>query len=130
MQSMDILLVDDDTGYRTVLQDMLKTRGYATYTAGNGLEAAMILKSEEIDLIISDIKMPQFDGLRLYDVVRGLDRYKSVKFVFLSAYREYACVVAKMKAGTTFFLDKRMPEEELLRFIDMLMFGKYAGTWV
>ncbi len=127
---MDILLVDDDSSYRTILHDTLKARGYALYTANDGLEAAEVLKSEEIDLIISDIKMPRLDGLRLHDVVRGMDRYKSSKFIFLSAYREYACSVAKMHAGMTFFLDKRMPEEDLLKFVDMLMFGKYAGTWV
>ncbi len=130
MQTMDILLVDDDKAYLGIVHDLLKTRGYALYTAHNGTDACSILESEEIDLIISDIKMPEMDGMKLHEHVRTLERYKNTKFIFLSAYREYATTVARLHKQTDFFFDKRMPHSDLLRFIDMLLFGKYAGTWV
>lgn len=130
MQTMDILLVDDDKAYLGIVHDLLKTRGYALYTAQDGAEACNILASEEIDLIISDIKMPGIDGMKLHELARGMEKYKNTKFIFLSAHREYATTVAKLHERTDFFFDKRMPHSDLLRFIDMLLFGKYAGKWV
>jgi len=58
-----ILIVDDELNMRLVLQAMLKKEGYDVTTASDGLEALKILKSGQMDIVVTDLKMPKLDGM-------------------------------------------------------------------
>ena len=126
---MDILLVDDNPEYLLLTRDILHSNGYTVHTAKDGAEGCNILSEQEIDLIISDVKMPQFDGLKLHAFAREMDRYKETKFVFVSGVREGIADVVSMNPKIDFFLSKATPLKEFLQFIDTLAFGTYGGAW-
>jgi CheY-like chemotaxis protein len=67
-----IMIVDDEQGYRDLLHMELSGQGYTVLTAASGPEALAILESEEVDLIITDMKMPKMDGLDVLIASRRL----------------------------------------------------------
>jgi len=66
-----ILLVDDDKDFRESLKDLLEIKGYLIYEAKNGAEGLRVFSRESIDLVISDLLMPEIDGLELLMGIRG-----------------------------------------------------------
>lgn len=126
---MDILLVDDNPEYLELARDILHSSGYTVHVARDGAEGCEVLGNEEIDLIISDICMPQFDGLKLHAFAREMDRYRTTKFVFVSGVQGALRDVVDMDPAVDFFLEKTLPLKEFVRFIDTLAFGSAAGAW-
>jgi len=126
---MDILLVDDNPEYLLLTRDVLHSNGYNVYTAKDGSEGCEVLADKEVDIIISDIKMPQFDGLKLHAFAREMDRYKDTKFVFVSGVRDAVEDVISMNPKIDFFISKATPLKEFLQFIDTLAFGNFGGEF-
>ncbi|MEK7671047.1 MAG: response regulator, partial [Bacteroidota bacterium] len=79
-------MVDDNLDYLYFMKESLFLNGYTVFTATDGSEACKLLGQPDIDLIISDIKMPTLDGIMLHSFARELDRYKKTKFIFVSGY--------------------------------------------
>ena len=127
---MNILLVDDNEDYLNFMKESLFLNGYTVLTATDGSEACKMLGAPDIDLIVSDIKMPTLDGIMLHAFAREIDRYKKTKFIFISGYGDAYEDILNLDPDVDFFFNKTTPVAELLKFIDGLMFGEFAGTWV
>lgn len=129
---MNVLLVDDNTDYLNFMKEALFLNGYTVFTATDGSQGCDILEKHDvhIDLIISDIKMPTLDGIMLHAFAREMDRYKRTKFIFISGYGDAYADILALDPEIDFFFDKTTPIAELLKFIDNLMFGEFAGKWV
>lgn len=83
--TMGILIVDDSTSMRRIVKKFLFDNEFSNfYEAGDGLEALEILKSESIDLIISDLNMPNMDGLTFLEKVKQDARTKEIPFIMLT----------------------------------------------
>ena len=67
-----ILLVDDDSGFRESVRDILEVEGYTVIEAGDGMEAFPIVEKEKVDLVITDILMPQVEGIELYTKIEKI----------------------------------------------------------
>lgn len=79
-----ILIVDDEPGIVEVLKEALGAQGYRVDTAANGAIALQKIMREKFDLIISDLRMPDMDGEKLYHTVRRLQPELSSRIVFLT----------------------------------------------
>lgn len=101
--SATILLVEDEDAVRAFGSRALASRGYEVHEAVSGVEALEILEEygDEIDLIVSDVVMPEMDGPTLLREVRK--KHPDLKFIFVSGYAEEAFA-------------KNLPEEERDRF--------------
>lgn len=66
-----ILLVDDDSGIRGVISDLLTSKGFRVVQASDGLEATLKMKNQVFDLIITDLNMPKKDGIKLTNEIIG-----------------------------------------------------------
>jgi DNA-binding NtrC family response regulator len=82
----NILVVDDDASLRSLLIDTLAAIGYAAKGADSGKQALEILLGSRFDMMITDIRMPEMDGLKLRDRVRRLYPNMPVLFVTGVAY--------------------------------------------
>ena len=69
-----ILIVDEDKDVLCIISDVLKHRGYTIITASNSKEAIVILKKERIDIVISDLRIPIINELKLLNFVRIMNR--------------------------------------------------------
>lgn len=79
---MRILVVDDDRSSQKLLQDFFSMSGYEAVTAGNGADALEKLSVAKVDLIISDILMPEMDGYAFCKKVKATPSYMSIPFLF------------------------------------------------
>lgn len=127
---MDILLVDDNPDYLLLVREALYSHGYTVHTALDGIEGCEVLAASDIDLIISDIRMPRFDGLKLHAFAREMDRYKDTKFVFVSGIKDAYQDVVNINPKIDFFLEKTTSLKDIIKFVDTLIFGRYEGEWV
>ncbi|MEW6509575.1 MAG: response regulator [Bacteroidota bacterium] len=126
---MDILLVDDNADYLELLKEILAENGYTVHTARDGMEGCDVLTRTDIDLIISDIRMPGLDGLKLHAFARELERYRKTKFIFISAYTDLARNTLKLDPVMDYLLDKTTPVKRILKLVDELIFGRIEGAW-
>jgi two-component system cell cycle sensor histidine kinase/response regulator CckA len=85
-----ILLVEDEEAVRRGGKRMLETRGYTVHEAGSGVEALEIMEELEgkVDIVVSDVVMPEMDGPSLLRELRK--KYPDMKFIFVSGYAEDA----------------------------------------
>jgi DNA-binding response OmpR family regulator len=126
---MDILLVDDNEDYLFLVKQVLDQNGYTVHTAKDGMEGCEVLTNSDIDLIISDIRMPRLDGVKMHAFAREIDRYKRTKFIFISGFRDVYSQAINIDPNLDFLLDKTTPIEELLKLVDELIFGRIEGAW-
>jgi DNA-binding NtrC family response regulator len=106
-----ILLVEDEANSRKGLTQFLQGLDYDVMTASNGKEALELFKKESPDLVISDIRMPEMDGITLLESIKT--EAPSAKVILLTAYGSVEDAVKAMKKGAFYYLTKPINLEEL-----------------
>lgn len=118
-----ILVVDDDEEIREYLKFELGIY-YKVITACNGTEAYQIALSQRVDLIISDVVMPDMDGFELLKRTRGNANISHIPFVLLTSQTEYDSRLKGWNVGADAFLAKPFQIEELLLICENLITGR------
>lgn len=90
MTKKTILTVDDSASVRQVVAITLEGMGYEVVQASDGVEALSRLKTTSIDMIITDINMPNLNGIELIKRVRTLPSYKFIPIILLTTVSEEA----------------------------------------
>jgi CheY-like chemotaxis protein len=126
---MDILLVDDNKDYLQLVREVLEQNGYTVHVAHDGIEGCDVLAKADIDLIISDIRMPRLDGLKLHAFAREMERYKKTRFIFVSGFSDLYMDAIRLDPKLDYLLEKTTPVKELLAMVDRLIFGCVEGAW-
>ncbi|MGZ3725786.1 MAG: sigma-54-dependent transcriptional regulator [Pseudobdellovibrio sp.] len=114
---MRILIVDDEQGLRNSLNEFLK-ESFETFTAENGVKALEILNSKSIDIVLSDLKMPQLNGLELLQKVR--ESSPQTSFILMTAHGSIDGAVQAIQAGADDYISKPVEFTELLHRIEKL----------
>lgn len=109
-----ILAVDDSAAMRQMVQATLTSAGYDVLQAKDGREALDIAGSQEIDLVITDVNMPQMDGLALVRQLRGLPGYRHTPLLVLTTEATPERRMQGREAGATGWLVKPFNPERLL----------------
>lgn len=108
----NILVIDDEKSQREILKAILEDEGYVVETAGNGSEALKLFRVNNPDLVLTDIKIPDMDGMGLLDAfVRVLP---SSKVIMMTAYGTINSAVEAIKKGAFDYLTKPLEKDELL----------------
>lgn len=107
----NILVVDDEAQITRVLKTSLSSQGYGVRTAADGEEALQLMKDWPPDLIVTDLRMPNMDGLELCQHVRTQSR---VPIIVLSVKGEEAIKVEALDAGADDYVTKPFSINELL----------------
>jgi ATP-dependent Lon protease len=113
--SQNILIVDDEEIARANMEHILKQDGYICKSAANGISALEVLASEDIDLIISDLKMERMDGLELLATVNR--SYPEVPVIMVTGFASIQSAVEAMKSGAAYYLGKPVNLEELRKTV-------------
>lgn len=104
-----ILVVDDDADLRDTLYDWLSLEGHEVQVAADGLEALEWASWDRFDVVVTDLKMPNLDGLGLLERLRELD--PDVQVIFLSGEASKTDVIEALREGRSFdFLEKPLSE--------------------
>jgi len=112
-EKQSILLVDDDEQLCTSIGRMFERSGYKVTTAHDGREALDVLSDDNIDLVISDLRMPNVDGIELMEEIKR--KKIDVPIIFLTAYGEIESYMDLMNMGAFEYLNKPLDVKEILR---------------
>ncbi|WP_336292511.1 two-component system response regulator GlrR [Cronobacter dublinensis] len=111
-----LLLVDDDPGLLKLLGLRLASEGFTVETAESGHEGLRILGREKIDLVISDLRMDEMDGMQLFAEIQKLQ--PGMPVIILTAHGSIPDAVAATQQGVFSFLTKPVDKDALYKAID------------
>jgi two-component system NtrC family response regulator len=106
-----ILIVDDEKNYLVVLKELLSEENYEVITAENALQALEIFKESDLDLVLTDMRMPKIDGIELLESIRSINN--EVPVIIMTAYATVEKAVKAMKKGAFDYVTKPFQNEEL-----------------
>ena len=113
-----ILVVDDEENARLALSKILSREGYDVASAGNGYEALNYLRSRDVELIITDINMPEMNGMAF---LREVNRnFPACNVIMITAYGEVESYIEAMNLGAYEYINKPVKLEELNKVIDKI----------
>ncbi|WP_190285906.1 MULTISPECIES: two-component system response regulator GlrR [Pantoea] len=115
-QAAKLLLVDDDPSLLKLLGMRLRSEGYQVTTAASGPEALRLLQKEKIELVISDLRMDEMDGLALFGEIQK--RHTNLPVIILTAHGSIPDAVSATQQGVFSFLTKPVDKDALYKAID------------
>lgn len=111
----NILIVDDEEIARTNMAHILKKDGYHCHGANNGLEALSVLAGEEIDLVITDLKMERMDGIELLQQINRIA--PEIPVIMVTGFATVTSAVEALKKGAAHYLGKPVNLDELRKTV-------------
>ncbi len=113
---LDILIVDDSAAIRKILQRVLRQADLPIGTvleAGDGVEALAALQTQGVGLILSDINMPNMNGLELLSQLKASETWKAVPVVMVSTEGSQAKVLEAVQLGAAGYVRKPFNAEQI-----------------
>ena len=107
-----VLVVDDERRQRDILQMILESEGYETTAAGNGRQALQAARSQPFDVVLTDLKMPDMNGIEL--LTELLASQPGLCVTLMTAHGTIDSAVDAMKKGAFDYLTKPLEKDEVL----------------
>lgn len=120
MRNEKILIVDDSKEIRNILSTFLKEEGFEIYTAENGKKALDLIKEKVIDLIITDIRMPEMDGYQLTKKMK--EEKPRVGIIIMTAYTSIYTEGDIRKIGADDHISKPFELIDIIEKIERVLF--------
>jgi len=117
-EALHILIVDDDRRMANTLSDILNVKGYSAEVAYSGRGAIKKVESCSFDFILTDVKMPDIDGIKFYKTIKV--RKPDIPVVLMTAYSTDSLVKEGLDAGVVATLTKPLDINAILSFLSML----------
>ena len=111
-----VLIVDDEKNYPPILSAVLEEEGYETLTASSGLEALGILESADVDLVLTDMKMPGMDGIELLEKIKSL--HPDLPIIMMTAHGTVDKAVEAMQKGAYSYVLKPFDNTRLVLYVE------------
>jgi two-component system NtrC family response regulator len=111
-----VLIVDDEKNYTLILSAVLEEEGFETLSANSGEEALHLLDDSDVDLVLTDMKMPQMDGIELLENIRARD--PDIPVVMMTAHGTVERAVEAMQKGAHNFILKPFDNSSLIMYVN------------
>jgi two-component system NtrC family response regulator len=111
-----ILIVDDEKNYTLILSAVLQDEGFETLTANSGQEALETLAEFDVNLVITDMKMPVMDGIELLRHIK--EKYPTVPVIMMTAYGTVEKAVEAMQLGAFNYITKPFDNARLVIYVN------------
>jgi len=115
--SKSILIIDDSESIRELVGLTLESSGYKVEKAVDGVDALRFLDGREINLVITDLNMPNMDGIELIRSVRKKEGYATIPILMLTTESQAAKKEQAKAAGATGWIVKPFVQEKLLEVV-------------
>lgn len=116
-----ILIVDDSESIREVVSFTLENEGFKVLVANDGTDALKFLDGREIDMIITDLHMPEMDGITLIKHVRAMEAYQRIPILFLTTESQTAKKMEAKEAGATGWIIKPFVPAKLIAALQKVL---------
>jgi len=113
---VDVLIVDDSAAIRKILQRMLKQAGLdigKVLEAGDGMEALEKLSGQSVGLILSDINMPNMDGIQLLSILKSSAEFKHVPVIMITTEGGEGKVMEAVQLGASGYVRKPFTSDQI-----------------
>lgn len=112
----DIMVVEDDVSNRETLVMILQGEGYRVLEAGSGDVALTIMENQNVDLVLSDVRMPgSVDGIALLKEIKSRDKF--IEVILITAYGSVELAVNAMKSGAYDFIVKPFKKIDIMKAV-------------
>ncbi len=111
-----VLVVDDEKNYPLILSAILEDEGYETLTANSGREALEKLSNSDVDLVLTDMKMPSMDGIELLEKIKTID--PELPVIMMTAYGTVEKAVEAMQKGAYNYILKPFDNDSLVLYVN------------
>jgi two-component system chemotaxis response regulator CheY len=114
--AMDVLIVDDSAAIRKILQRVLRQTEMPIgniHEAGDGVEALAMLQQQQVGLILSDINMPNMDGLEMLGKIKAMPAYQSVPVIMITTEGNQNKVMEAVSLGASGYVRKPFTTEQI-----------------
>ena len=115
MTTNSILIVGDDLTFATMLKTWLGKKGFTVDTASNNARARKLIEAQTYNLILSDLRLPDQDGIFLLNWMR--DKNIETPLIIMTSYADIQSVVHAIKQGASDYISKPIQPDELLKKI-------------
>lgn len=117
-----ILVAEDDEASREIIVDVIESMGLASFQSSNGsLTLKILYDNPDISLLISDIMMPELDGMMLIKIIRGNAKFEKLPIIIISGVAAINEINHILELGPSIFLDKPIDTSELKRHIEKML---------
>ncbi len=116
-----VITVDDSATLRKMVSFCIKGIGHEVFEAEDGAKGLDFLKANQVDLVITDLNMPNMNGIELTRQLRMLPQYKSVPILLLTTESDAAKKNEGRSAGATGWIVKPFNQEQLLAVVNKLL---------
>ncbi len=116
-----ILTVDDSASIRQLVKFTLKKAGYDVLEGFNGKDGLSVAKDNKVDMVITDLNMPEMDGITLIAKLRELSNYKYIPIIMLTTESDASMKQKGKAAGATGWIVKPFKPEQLLTVIKKVL---------
>lgn len=113
-----ILIVDDDVDALELMEELFESKGYDPFTATNGIEALNLVRDEDPDMVISDIRMPDMDGMQLLEELSK--RHPQIPVIMVTAHGTIEAAVEAIKMGAKDYILKPLRLDEILAKVETI----------
>ncbi len=113
-----LLIVDDEIDALELMEELFESKGYEAATATNGLEALACIKEDEPDIILTDIRMPEMDGMQFLQVLNK--EYPNIPVIMVTAHGTIETAVEAMKMGARDYILKPLRLDEILAKVERI----------
>ena len=110
-----VLIVDDERGMQDFLKILLEKEGHKVLTANRGQKALEILENKTIDLVVSDIRMPELSGIELLEIIK--EKNPELPVIMITAFASPDDAVMAMKNGAFDYISKPFSVDEIINVI-------------
>jgi two-component system NtrC family response regulator len=110
-----ILIVDDEKNYPAILSAVLEEEGYECLAANSGKEALDILRNSDVDLVLTDMKMPSMDGIELLERIKSRD--PDLPVIMMTAHGTVEKAVEAMQKGAYNYILKPFDNEQMIIYV-------------
>lgn len=114
--ALNVLIVDDSAAIRKILQRVLRQTDVSfgeIWEAGDGVEALNLMKSQSVGLVLSDVNMPNMDGLQLLAEIKSQDQLKSIPVVMITTEGSQNKVMGALNLGASGYVRKPFTAEQI-----------------
>ena len=110
-----VLIVDDEKNYPLILSAVLEDEGYETLTANSAQQALNLLKNSDVDLVLTDMRMPAMDGVQLLERIKAEDA--DLPVIMMTAHGTVEKAVEAMQKGAYSYILKPFDNEQLVLYV-------------